>query len=209
MTPKPGPETLHRQACQLLEEALPSVAADEEARRESWPGEIERGELELDLEQRITEFLRLCLPVPEVPPEPQAPQPQYIRPPRPEPRPGGTIDLGYNLNPWYLVAWRALGQWIRRTWWGLGFQPRRYQQLIDRKRQIVSIDAPLSEAQATELSTIARQLGQQSPYRFTVEQQIHQHHLVRQLMDEIRAGECSWDQDTIIATAPLTDHNKT
>lgn len=42
----------------LLGAALDSVEADEEARRESWPDEIERGELRLDLGQRIRAFLK-------------------------------------------------------------------------------------------------------------------------------------------------------
>ncbi|MCB8933053.1 MAG: hypothetical protein M9921_14490 [Fimbriimonadaceae bacterium] len=41
----------------LLEEALDSVDADEQARRESWPGEIELGDLVLDLGDRIRRAL--------------------------------------------------------------------------------------------------------------------------------------------------------
>jgi hypothetical protein len=42
---------------QLLQEALECVDADEEARAEAWPKEVERGELELDLAQRIRHAL--------------------------------------------------------------------------------------------------------------------------------------------------------
>lgn len=41
----------------LLEETLDCVDADEEARFESWPEEVERGELVLDLGDRIRKFL--------------------------------------------------------------------------------------------------------------------------------------------------------
>ena len=41
----------------LLEEALDSVDADENDRRESWPGEVERGELVLTLGHRIRDAL--------------------------------------------------------------------------------------------------------------------------------------------------------
>jgi hypothetical protein len=41
----------------LLEEALDCVYADEEASFESWPKEVERGELVLDLGDRIRKFL--------------------------------------------------------------------------------------------------------------------------------------------------------
>lgn len=52
--------SLYRQlneAKALLGEALDSVDADEQARRESWPDEIERGELKLTLAERIRAFL--------------------------------------------------------------------------------------------------------------------------------------------------------
>ena len=39
--------------CDLLQEALECVDADEQARRESWPKEVERGELVLDLSDRV------------------------------------------------------------------------------------------------------------------------------------------------------------
>ncbi|HFD40846.1 MAG TPA: hypothetical protein ENJ31_13470 [Anaerolineae bacterium] len=48
----------------LLLEALDAVDADEQARRESWPGEVERGELVLDLGGRIRQSLARS-PVPE------------------------------------------------------------------------------------------------------------------------------------------------
>ena len=41
----------------LLLEALECVDADEQARRESWPQEVERGELVLDLAGRIYQAL--------------------------------------------------------------------------------------------------------------------------------------------------------
>jgi hypothetical protein len=43
--------------CDLLLEALESVDADEQSRRESWPKEVERGELILDLSDRICQAL--------------------------------------------------------------------------------------------------------------------------------------------------------
>jgi hypothetical protein len=43
----------------LLLEALDCVDADEEARAESWPGEVEKGELVLDLGERIRHALGL------------------------------------------------------------------------------------------------------------------------------------------------------
>jgi len=43
----------------LLMEALDCVEADEEAKYESWPQEVERGELILDLGDRICEVLDL------------------------------------------------------------------------------------------------------------------------------------------------------
>jgi hypothetical protein len=43
--------------CDLLLEALDCVDADEQARRESWPQEVERGELVLDLSDRICRAL--------------------------------------------------------------------------------------------------------------------------------------------------------
>ncbi|NJN99752.1 MAG: hypothetical protein HC875_39450 [Anaerolineales bacterium] len=49
-----------KQLCEaklLLREALDSVEADEQARRESWPDEVKRGELTLDLAARIRVFL--------------------------------------------------------------------------------------------------------------------------------------------------------
>jgi len=45
----------------LLTEALDCVDADEQARFESWPQEVECGELVLDLGDRIREVLRLNL----------------------------------------------------------------------------------------------------------------------------------------------------
>lgn len=41
----------------LLEAALDSVEAEENDRRESWPGEVERGELVLTLADRIRDAL--------------------------------------------------------------------------------------------------------------------------------------------------------
>ena len=43
--------------CTLLDQALDCVDADEQARRESWPQEVARGELILDLGDRIREVL--------------------------------------------------------------------------------------------------------------------------------------------------------
>ena len=43
--------------CALLNDALDCVDADEQARCESWPKEVERGELILDLGDRIREAL--------------------------------------------------------------------------------------------------------------------------------------------------------
>lgn len=43
--------------CDLLLEAVECVDADEQARRESWPQEVERGELVLDLAGRIYQAL--------------------------------------------------------------------------------------------------------------------------------------------------------
>ena len=45
--------------CALLMEALDCVEADEQAKYESWPQEVERGELILDLGDRICEVLDL------------------------------------------------------------------------------------------------------------------------------------------------------
>ncbi len=47
----------------LLDEALEIVDADEEARAQSWTGEIERGELVLDLGDRIRDALK---PIPTI-----------------------------------------------------------------------------------------------------------------------------------------------
>lgn len=44
-------------ALELLAEALDAVEADETARRESWPDEVARGDLQLNLGGRIREFL--------------------------------------------------------------------------------------------------------------------------------------------------------
>lgn len=41
----------------LLGEALESVEADEQAKRESWPAEIASGEMKLDLTERIRALL--------------------------------------------------------------------------------------------------------------------------------------------------------
>lgn len=41
----------------LLEEALEAVDTDEKARRESWPKEVEAGDLVLDLGERIRKAL--------------------------------------------------------------------------------------------------------------------------------------------------------
>lgn len=46
-----------QEAISLLQEALECVEADEAARRESWPEEVGRGELTLDLAGRIRTFL--------------------------------------------------------------------------------------------------------------------------------------------------------
>jgi len=46
--------------CALLMEALDCVEADEQAKYESWPQEVERGELILDLGDRICEVLDLA-----------------------------------------------------------------------------------------------------------------------------------------------------
>lgn len=43
--------------CTLLNDALDCIDADEQARRESWPQEVARGELILDLGDRIREVL--------------------------------------------------------------------------------------------------------------------------------------------------------
>lgn len=43
--------------CDLLLEALDGVDADEQVRYESWPGEVERGELVLGLGDRICQAL--------------------------------------------------------------------------------------------------------------------------------------------------------
>jgi hypothetical protein len=45
------------EVCDLLLEALECVDADEQSRSESWPKEVERGELVLDLSDRICQAL--------------------------------------------------------------------------------------------------------------------------------------------------------
>lgn len=89
-----------------------------------------------------------------------------------------------NLNPWYAVAYRRIGQWLRRQYFKLN-KPAR-QKLIKEKMSI-SHTKP-TEVQRARLREINRILGNGlSVYRFTPAQEQRLDDLTEQIIAELKA----------------------